>query len=1092
MARLYGDPARALSVRVGTGTNSGGYRGHVRVGRVLVTAVLVALLGAAPARAGVEYTVTDLSAAGQPTRDAWAVNDDGVVVGAMNTGAPSSGFRWTPALGLRSMDGKNGIPLDVNASGIAVGLYDRPQDEFFQTGARWDVFGSVSALLPAADPACPAADNAPDDCDGSYAHGIGADGVAVGASTINGGAGAVSAPAYWLSTATQGIRLQDTPGVLEARNAAGVMVGQDGVNAAVWRALGDKVVLPQLTDGQGQTGDRALARDINNAGVVVGDGATRPGGTRFRAFSWTQAGGIRRLDTLGFGTAAYAISGAGEIVGTSKVEDSDAGARAVRWRDGVIADLNALIPPNSGWTLLEAHDVNAQGWIVGGGLKDGEHRAFLLRPAPALEVKLEGAGVNPFDDTFAIRATITNVSPVPVTGLHLVQPITSSTDAYPPGNRAVVRPLLGPDPALPDTLAPGQTAQTSWLEQADAPGYVIYTVRVAGNAGGFAQLAGSGVEVKVGEPGPLTLGDVAAMLMGQWHRVSGGVQQGMAGMRSSFSAYLTKSLKPFGKKSKLKPSPLELRLARALHLPDDYFAPLPDDIKDTAGLLRAALVAQQQGKLDALKEELGGAKKTLEASAKFLQRWTSSDGISELSATGAELYRMARNGEITGGLVSDSAQYWTEAATNDAARAETQRQLAGLTNDAIDATGKTYDRTVAEGKKEFARFKDTLSRDPEEAVSQLMYAQSKLESEAAIEIAKSMLGDKVLKSVALLRRLDKAGNVIDDTVEAIDDERRLAKLIDDTPAPLTAEQGALYTGMTPRMNERMLGHVAKIEARFPGLDLRVTARPLTPGDAAKFRQGFIPKIEAIPIKKINNVDVQFLGANAKGLNEVAYFKPTKPSSRTLKALSPSDRADVLSRYETRLMESQAMAGKPIKDKVLQKKVGEMRKALDSGGHTFEEKIQGKVIRRTELELGVEKTGNLSLLKNKGLTINGRKVGKKGAGFTGDLDIEAALHGADEIPAGIRGSVQLSLQEALRSDPELPFGYHGWRGFDLAANEINTMLVMSERLSHLPLAEARAEAARLARTLGCKPEDLLRTRRNGFVVTFTRQGIIVNP
>ncbi len=193
--------------------------------RIVVLAGLIALLGAAPARAGVEYTVTDLGGPGQPTRDAWAVNDDGVIVGAMNTGAPSSAFRWTPQLGLRPMDGKNGIPLDVNASGVAVGLYDRPQDQFFQTGARWDVFGSVNALLPAADPACPAADNAPDDCDGSYAHGIGADGVAVGASTINGGACSLHAPACWLPARRAGSAFRTRRAYLRPRNASGVMVG---------------------------------------------------------------------------------------------------------------------------------------------------------------------------------------------------------------------------------------------------------------------------------------------------------------------------------------------------------------------------------------------------------------------------------------------------------------------------------------------------------------------------------------------------------------------------------------------------------------------------------------------------------------------------------------------------------------------------------------------------------------------------------------------------------------------------------------------------------------------------------------------------
>jgi hypothetical protein len=84
----------------------------------LLLAVLLALVFAAPAAADVEYTVTDLSLPGQPTLDAWGVNDDGVVVGTMNTGAAYSGFRWTEQLGLRPVEGKNAIPRDVSPSGV--------------------------------------------------------------------------------------------------------------------------------------------------------------------------------------------------------------------------------------------------------------------------------------------------------------------------------------------------------------------------------------------------------------------------------------------------------------------------------------------------------------------------------------------------------------------------------------------------------------------------------------------------------------------------------------------------------------------------------------------------------------------------------------------------------------------------------------------------------------------------------------------------------------------------------------------------------------------------------------------------------------
>jgi hypothetical protein len=54
--------------------------------------------------------------------------------------------------------------------------------------------------------------------------------------------------------------------------------------------------------------------------------------------------------------------------------------RAFLWIDGELRDLNDFIPPNEGWTLLEARHLNNRGQIVGTGLLDGEERAFLLTP----------------------------------------------------------------------------------------------------------------------------------------------------------------------------------------------------------------------------------------------------------------------------------------------------------------------------------------------------------------------------------------------------------------------------------------------------------------------------------------------------------------------------------------------------------------------------------------------------------------------------------------------------------------------------------------------------------------------------------------
>ena len=47
---------------------------------------------------------------------------------------------------------------------------------------------------------------------------------------------------------------------------------------------------------------------------------------------------------------------------------------------GMAFDLNALVPPGSGWTLSEALRINDKGQIIGVGQTQGQVRAFLLNP----------------------------------------------------------------------------------------------------------------------------------------------------------------------------------------------------------------------------------------------------------------------------------------------------------------------------------------------------------------------------------------------------------------------------------------------------------------------------------------------------------------------------------------------------------------------------------------------------------------------------------------------------------------------------------------------------------------------------------------
>ena len=115
------------------------------------------------------------------------------------------------------------------------------------------------------------------------------------------------------------------------------------------------------------------AADINDSDQALG----RVGN---HAIVWDN-GTVTDLGTLG-GTQSYGnhINNAGQVAGWAY--NAGEAMTAVVWDHGVITNLNTLLPPGSGWSLLNAIDINANGWIVGRGYYGGQDRAFLLVPVP--------------------------------------------------------------------------------------------------------------------------------------------------------------------------------------------------------------------------------------------------------------------------------------------------------------------------------------------------------------------------------------------------------------------------------------------------------------------------------------------------------------------------------------------------------------------------------------------------------------------------------------------------------------------------------------------------------------------------------------
>jgi hypothetical protein len=179
--------------------------------------------------------------------------------------------------------------------------------------------------------------------------------------------------------------------------------GDVGTRAVRWNA--SSPVATELgnlgTDTRGVTSSRA--HTINDAGTAIGYADKYTGGTNVgrRAVRWDAGGtAATELGNLGlppFGeTMANDINGAGITVGFSqKSVNGTTMGRAVLWDFDTIdaIDLNTLIDPAGGWTLVNARGITDTNWISGVGIFDPDGaggmtpygRAFLIQvPAAAL------------------------------------------------------------------------------------------------------------------------------------------------------------------------------------------------------------------------------------------------------------------------------------------------------------------------------------------------------------------------------------------------------------------------------------------------------------------------------------------------------------------------------------------------------------------------------------------------------------------------------------------------------------------------------------------------------------------------------------
>jgi probable HAF family extracellular repeat protein len=182
----------------------------------------------------------------------------------------------------------------------------------------------------------------------------------------------------------------DTVSAATAINDRGQAVGISGICAnavggysAAHAVLWEDGTAADLGNLGGVAWNTPMA--INHQGDIVGfanvpDGD--PGAFNAHAFLWTERGGMQDLGTLPGDSLSEAlgVNDRGQVVGLSCTAGFGS-CRAFLWENGVMTDLNSLVPGYVGH-LVFANDINEAGEIAGQALdaETGDAVAFLATP----------------------------------------------------------------------------------------------------------------------------------------------------------------------------------------------------------------------------------------------------------------------------------------------------------------------------------------------------------------------------------------------------------------------------------------------------------------------------------------------------------------------------------------------------------------------------------------------------------------------------------------------------------------------------------------------------------------------------------------
>jgi uncharacterized repeat protein (TIGR01451 family) len=375
------------------------------VARLLLSAVLggAAIFTGSPVTAATGYTVTDVGTLGGEWSDAQGINEAGDIAGtASRSTAGSAAYRWKGGLmtGINSFGGLSSQGLAISDDGWVVGSAQRSDswsEAMWWAGADPHPMGTLGGPW-------------------SEAYAINDAHQIVGRSAD--ATGQVEAFLWEAGTMyALGSLGPNTFSDAYGINNSGVIVGESGTADGFTHAFKvvDGIMIDLGTPSPNFAG--SFARDINDAGTIVG-GVWVENSYAVHPFVLTADGAWDVVTEItGF---AEGINEDGAVVGNFFGSHPE---RAFVYENGVVTDLNTLIPAGSGWELSVAYDINDRGQIVGVGSRDGTPRGFLLNPASLaadLGVSLTAAPDPALAGTpVTFVATVTNDGPSDASSVEL-------------------------------------------------------------------------------------------------------------------------------------------------------------------------------------------------------------------------------------------------------------------------------------------------------------------------------------------------------------------------------------------------------------------------------------------------------------------------------------------------------------------------------------------------------------------------------------------------------------------------------------------------------------------------------------------------